>query len=130
MTQANYSWREEIVPGKKTKESAGASRPAWADRLRYFSEHQHRIVNMIRELVEIESPSDNKPAVDRIAAFLAQRFEALGGRTRFHRSNDFGDSLSPYCSSATTTLFIRWGRSPICRAKSRTGVSTVRAFWI
>jgi glutamate carboxypeptidase len=50
-------------------------------------------VNTIRELVEIESPSDNKPAVDRIAAFLASKFEALGGRTQIHHSNDFGDSL-------------------------------------
>lgn len=65
----------------------------WSDRLRFFSQHQHEIVNTIRELVEIESPSDNKPAVDRIARFLAQKFEALGGRTRLHRSSDFGDSL-------------------------------------
>jgi glutamate carboxypeptidase len=65
----------------------------WSDRLRFFSQHQHEIVNTIRELVEIESPSDNKPAVDRIATFLAQKFEALGGRTRLHRSSDFGDSL-------------------------------------
>jgi glutamate carboxypeptidase len=82
------------VPGKKTRQSATTSpQPAWADRLRCFSEHRHRIVNTIRELVEIESPSDNKPAVDRIAAFLAQKFEALGGRTQLHRSDDFGDSL-------------------------------------
>jgi glutamate carboxypeptidase len=81
------------VPAKKTGKTATASQPAWADRLRCFSEHLHRIVNSIRELVEIESPSDNKPAVDRIAAFLASKFEALGGRTQFHRSNDFGDSL-------------------------------------
>jgi glutamate carboxypeptidase len=80
------------VSGKKTNESI-APRPSWADRLRCFSEHQHRIVNTIRELVEIESPSDNKQAVDRIAAFLAHKFEALGGRTQLHRSNDFGDSL-------------------------------------
>jgi len=51
------------------------------------------MVETIRELVEIESPSDNKPAVDRIAAFLAPKFEGLGGRAQFHRSNDFGDSL-------------------------------------
>jgi glutamate carboxypeptidase len=51
------------------------------------------MVETIRELVEIESPSDNKPAVDRIAAFLAPRFDALGGRSHFHRSNEFGDSL-------------------------------------
>jgi glutamate carboxypeptidase len=51
------------------------------------------MVETIRELVEIESPSDNKQAVDRIAAFLAPKFEGLGGRTQLHRSNDFGDSL-------------------------------------
>jgi glutamate carboxypeptidase len=80
------------VPGKKTGKLA-TPRPAWADRLRYFSEHKDRMVETIRELVEIESPSDNKPAVDRIAAFLAPKFEALSGRIHLHRSNDFGDSL-------------------------------------
>ena len=67
--------------------------PAWADRLRYFSEQQDRMVETVRKLVEIESPSDNKPAVDLVAAFLAPKFEGLGGRTQLHRSNDFGDSL-------------------------------------
>ena len=82
------------MPGKKTIESAlAAPQPAWADRLRYFAERQDRLVATIRELVEIESPSDNKPAVDRIAAVLALKFEALGGRTQLHRSKDFGDSL-------------------------------------
>src|SRR6202035_2929199 len=81
-------------PRKKTTESAvAAPQPAWADRLCYFSEQQERMVETVRELVEIESPSDNKFAVDRIAAFLARKFEALGGRTQLHRSNDFGDSL-------------------------------------
>jgi glutamate carboxypeptidase len=78
---------------KAGKSAAAQPQPAGADRLRYFSEHQHQIVDTIRDLVKIESPSDNKPAVDRIAAFLALRFEALGGRTRLHRSTDFGDNL-------------------------------------
>jgi glutamate carboxypeptidase len=82
------------VPAKKASTAAAASpQPAGPDRLRYFSEQRDRMVNTIRELIEIESPSDNKPAVDRIAAFLASKFEALGGRTQLHRSNDFGDSL-------------------------------------
>ena len=67
--------------------------PASAERLRYFERLQDRMVESIRELVEIESPSDNKPAVDRIVAYLAPKFEMLGGQARFHRSNDFGDSL-------------------------------------
>jgi glutamate carboxypeptidase len=67
--------------------------PAWDDRLRYFSQHLDQMVDTIRELVEIESPSDNKPAVDHIATFLAPKFEVLGGRTQLHASNDFGNSL-------------------------------------
>ena len=82
------------MPAKKTtKPAVDSPQPAWPDRLRYFSEHRDRMVDTIRELVEIESPSDHKPAVDRIAAFLAPRFEALGGRTQLHNSNEFGDSL-------------------------------------
>jgi len=82
------------VSAKNTRKSATTTpQPDWPHRLRYFSEHQDRIVDTIRELVEIESPSDNKPAVDRIAALLAPKFEALGGRTQLHRSAEFGDSL-------------------------------------
>lgn len=69
------------------------------DRLRYFTQRQDQIVETVRELVEIESPSDNKIAVDRIAGFLARKFEALGGRTQLHRSDDFGDSLQVSFSS-------------------------------
>jgi glutamate carboxypeptidase len=63
------------------------------DRLRYFKQQQNRIVETICELVAIESPSDDKPAVDRIAGILAAKFESLGGKTQLHRSSDFGDSL-------------------------------------
>lgn len=81
-------------------------RSAGKDRLRYFTQRQDRIVDTVRALVEIESPSDNKEAVDRIASFLAPKFEALGGRTQLHRSNDFGDSLQISFSSPS-------GRKPV-----------------
>ena len=61
--------------------------------LRYFEERREQMVNTIRELVEIESPSDNKAAVDRIAVIVAAKFEALGGRTRFHMAEAFGSHL-------------------------------------
>ncbi|MGC1371883.1 MAG: M20 family metallopeptidase [Candidatus Sulfotelmatobacter sp.] len=63
------------------------------ERLRYFAQRQKQMVETIRQLVEIESPSDHKPAVDRVAAFLGAKFETLGGRTQLHRSSEFGDSL-------------------------------------
>jgi glutamate carboxypeptidase len=61
--------------------------------LEYFAHRQPEIVRTIRQLVEIESPSDNKPAVDRLSAVLAAKFTALGGRAKFQKSTDYGDHL-------------------------------------
>ena len=62
-------------------------------RLTYFSERREAIVSTIRELVEIESPSDNKAAADRIAEVIAEKFVQLGGEIRFHRAKNFGNHL-------------------------------------
>jgi glutamate carboxypeptidase len=75
------------------KSTSSAAQLAAQERLRYFEQQQNRMVNTICELVKIESPSDDKQAVDRIAAFLAAKFETLGGQTKLHRSVEFGDSL-------------------------------------
>jgi glutamate carboxypeptidase len=62
-------------------------------RLTYFNGRRDAIVSTVRDLVEIESPSDNKAAVDRIAAAVAEEFARLGGEIRFHRAKDFGSHL-------------------------------------
>ena len=62
-------------------------------RLAYFNQRRDEIVSTIRELVEIESPSDNKAAVDRIAQAVAQKFSQLGGEVRIHQAKDFGNHL-------------------------------------
>ena len=90
------------MPDRITKKKPEpVTQPTWADRLRYFSEHQNHIVQTIRKFVEIESPSDHKPSTDRMASVLASEFEALGGRTKVHRSADFGDSLQIDFGSAS-----------------------------
>lgn len=66
---------------------------ASARRLQYFEERLPEIVATTRQLVEMESPSDNKPAVDRLGKVLADKLSALGGTVRFHRAEDFGDHL-------------------------------------
>ena len=66
---------------------------AGKEQLRYFEQHRDQIVETTRELCEIESPSDNKQAVDHIARLLASKFKSLGGKTQLHRSNEYGDSL-------------------------------------
>jgi len=62
-------------------------------RLAYFDERRDEIVSTIRELVEIESPSDNKAAVDRIAEAVAHKFSQLDGELRVHPAKDFGNHL-------------------------------------
>ncbi|MBZ5682308.1 MAG: M20 family metallopeptidase [Acidobacteriia bacterium] len=51
------------------------------------------MVETIRELVEIESPSDNKAAADRMGMFLAEKFRTLSGTLRLHRAERYGDHL-------------------------------------
>jgi len=62
-------------------------------RLEYFTERVDQIVATIRELVEIESPSDNKAAVDRLGQVVAAKFAALGGTVRFHQATGYGNHL-------------------------------------
>jgi glutamate carboxypeptidase len=78
------------------KPTSSHSQPAsheTADRLRFFTERKDTITETIRQLVEIESPSDNKTAVDQLGALLAGRFEKIGGHAMFHRIQKFGDHL-------------------------------------
>jgi len=62
-------------------------------RLAYFNQRRDEIVSTIRELVEIESPSDNKAAADRVAEAVAHKFSQLGGKVRIHPAKDFGNHL-------------------------------------
>jgi len=47
----------------------------------------------LRQLVELESPSDDKAALDRLGQHLAGEFEKLSGRIRFHKQERAGDHL-------------------------------------
>jgi glutamate carboxypeptidase len=76
------------MPDKRTQIS-----PPSLDRLHYFETGGEALLQTIREFVEIESPSDNKPATDRMAAHLAQKFALLGGRPHLHHADDYGDNL-------------------------------------
>ena len=81
---------------KKTQEKVPTTRAIpteSANRLQFFVDRKDAITETVRQLVEIESPSDNKKAVDRVGVLLAGRFEGLGGHSKFHRIQDFGDHL-------------------------------------
>jgi glutamate carboxypeptidase len=67
--------------------------PLWRERLQYLESRQDTLVKTIREFVEIESPSDEKAATDRMGAILAEKFAALGGRATVHHAENFGNNV-------------------------------------
>ena len=81
------------MPRTKTQRAATQTDKTWLERLRYCGSREQALVKTIRQFVEIESPSDDKPAGDRMSAFLAGAFEALGGRARIHAAADAGNNL-------------------------------------
>jgi glutamate carboxypeptidase len=62
-------------------------------RLAFFEACGDEMVSTVRELVEIESPSDNKSCVDKLSEFVAQKFAALGGKVKIHPAAEFGNHL-------------------------------------
>ena len=54
---------------------------------------ERTLLDRIRQLVAIESPSDDKKAVDRCVDAVVEMAEEVGGRVRRHRQRDFGDVL-------------------------------------
>jgi glutamate carboxypeptidase len=50
----------------------------------YCRQHEGWLIDTIEALVALESPTDDKAAVDRLGRELSRRLEALGGRIMFH----------------------------------------------
>jgi len=58
-----------------------------------FTEQQQPMLQTLERIVEMESPSDNKAAVDRLGQVLASEFAAVGCSVRLHRNAEAGDHL-------------------------------------
>jgi glutamate carboxypeptidase len=58
-----------------------------------IGQRREAMVETLRHMVELESPSDNKAAVDRLGEFLAEQFAAVGGQPKFHRQSERGNHL-------------------------------------
>lgn len=82
-----------MVRNKANRPAQSRSDTQWAERLRYFESRLDALVELIREFVEIESPSDSKPAADRMGELLARKFALLGGQPHLHRAEEYGDNL-------------------------------------
>jgi glutamate carboxypeptidase len=61
--------------------------------LAFCQQHESEMLSLLRKMVEIESPSDDKAAVDRMGGFLAEVFERFGGQVTFYPQETAGNHL-------------------------------------
>ena len=61
--------------------------------LAYLQEHQTAMTTLLAELVEMESPSDDKGPLDRLARALSGRLEALGAAVQILPQAQAGDHV-------------------------------------
>jgi glutamate carboxypeptidase len=66
---------------------------AMTDLVRAVQTAEPRLRQRLRELVEVESPSEDKAAVDRAGELVAQWAIRLGAKVKRHRQRAFGDVL-------------------------------------
>ena len=63
------------------------------DVVRVVAKGEERLKGRLRELVEVESPSEDKAAVDRAGELVVRWAEELGAKVKRHRQKAFGDVL-------------------------------------
>ena len=62
-------------------------------------QHQHitankpRLITQLKELVQLESPSENAAAINAAIALAEKYARAIGGRPKYHREKEYGDVL-------------------------------------
>ena len=59
----------------------------------YFSARQNETVALLRQLVELESPSESKPALDRLGQFIAAQLRDVGATVEVVPQTTTGDHL-------------------------------------
>src|ERR1035438_3580727 len=88
------------------------SKSALLEVLKWLTVRERNMVEQVRELVVRESPTHNKPACDALCNYLAQQFEAVGGRVKIYRQPKAGNHLQVNFAGAR-------GRKPLLRSEER-----------
>jgi glutamate carboxypeptidase len=63
---------------------------------------ERALIDLTQKFVRVESPSDDKAAVDACVTLAATHAKSLGGRVRLHRQKGFGDVLEVRFGSRRT----------------------------
>lgn len=74
--------------------------------IEYCRQHESWLIESIEALVRVESPTDDKAAVDRCGEELARRLRAIGGRTEFYPQSHAGNHLRAEFGSGTRQILL------------------------
>jgi glutamate carboxypeptidase len=91
---------------RSRKAHAKAGDPQLQQLLPWLAPRMAEMVAKLKELVLMESPTNEKAACDKLCAHLAEQFQQLGGRVKLHKQKTAGDHLQVEFRGAT-------GRAPI-----------------
>jgi glutamate carboxypeptidase len=61
------------------------------DFMLYFRSRQGEMIHLLKQVTALESPTDDKKAVDACTAFVAREFKKIGGRITTMPQKDIGD---------------------------------------
>lgn len=61
--------------------------------LDFCRQHESEMLALLRRMVELESPSDDKKAIDKLGKFLGDEFSTLGGAVTFDPQTKAGNHL-------------------------------------
>ena len=103
---------------REDRKDAWVSHPLGIEPGKLLEDAENRHKSMLEQLeavVSIESPSEDKTAVDRASRLVAGWFEGLGGKIRWHRQKKFGDLLEVRLGAMAARSNARGGqrRKPI-----------------
>src|SRR5260370_26304484 len=70
--------------------------------LQFCEERQEEMLPVLKQAIELESPTDNKTAVDRLGKYLATEFERLDGKVSFYPQKQHCDHLTAELPSRTS----------------------------
>jgi glutamate carboxypeptidase len=74
--------------------------------IEYFKKQRGELVGMIGELVEMESPSDDKAAIDQLVEWLSKEFRSIGVTSKVHPIRKFGNHLRLSAGRGRRQVFV------------------------
>ncbi len=74
--------------------------------IEYFAARQSETATLLRQLVELESPSESKPALDRLGTFIAAQLRDVGTTVEMVPQTTAGDHLVATFGSASSASIV------------------------